>query len=333
MNVESMIDSVEEELRRVVGSISVIEFEDLYRMMAYHMGWDDEGGRPEARGKRIRPLLVLLCTAASGGEWRNAIPAAVAVELVHNFSLIHDDIQDNSPVRRGRPTIWKKWSIAQAINTGDAMFVLGQIAVLNLRETASPSVVLDASRLLQDSCLKLTQGQYLDLAYGARQNMNIDAYWPMIAGKTAALLSACTELGALVAGAAQSVLHSYRDFGHSLGLAFQVQDDLLGIWGDALITGKPAESDLVEGKKSLPVLFGLEKNGAFAQRWRHGPIEPDEVRNLAAQLEAEGARAYVEDTAARLTSEALQALREAKPQGEAGEMLARLVNSLLNRSG
>jgi geranylgeranyl diphosphate synthase type I len=270
---------------------------------------------------------------AAGGDWQSALPAAAAVELLHNFSLIHDDIQDNSPYRRGRLAVWKLWGIPQAINAGDAMFTLAHMALNPLQESHPPGVVLKAHELLENACLALTQGQYLDISYEARSDLTLEAYWPMVGGKTAALLATCTELGALTAQVSPDTQESYRELGRYLGLAFQVQDDLLGIWGDAAVTGKSSESDLVAGKNSLPVLFGLSQNGPFAARWRAGPIQPDEVTDLADALVAEGALNYTRSTADRLTAKALQSLENADPQGDGGEALVSLANKLLKRDG
>ncbi len=328
---QRMLPVLEKELKTAVEKVRRPGLEALYAMMAYHLGWEGEGAGPEASGKRIRPLLLLLTTAAAGGKWEAALPAAASIELIHNFSLIHDDIEDNSPLRRGRLTLWKKWGLAQALNTGDAMFSLAHLTLLDLESPASPAIALQAARILQETCLSLTQGQHLDMAYERQDDLTEADYWPMIQGKTAALLGACCELGALVARTAEERRLAYRQFGRSLGQAFQVQDDLLGIWGDAVRTGKSAESDLVAGKKSLPVLFGLGKKGRFAQRWMRGSIPAGEVAELAQLLEAEGARAYAQDAASRLTNEALQALKEADPQGEAGIALVELAELLLKR--
>ena len=159
----------------------------------------------------------------------------------------------------------------------------------------------------------------------------MDAYWPMVSGKTAALLASCTELGAIVAETSNHVRNLYREFGQSLGLAFQTKDDLLGIWGDAALTGKSADSDLLTGKKSIPVLYGLSKNGPFAKRWAQGSIRADEVSDLAVQLEHEGARDYTQQITDELTKQALHSLAEAHPQGEAGIALVDLANQLLIR--
>lgn len=331
--IQEMQPEIEKSLQASVLLADGLGLEEFHEMLAYHMGWVGEGAGPEARGKRIRPLMVLLTAASAGGEWRRALPAAAAVELVHNFSLIHDDIEDNSPLRRGRATLWTRWGIPQAINAGDAMFTVAHLSLLGLAETASARAALEANRILQKTCLHLTQGQYLDISYEARGDLNLAAYWPMVGGKTAALLAACTELGALAAQAPEARQAAYRQFGWTLGLAFQAQDDLLGIWGDSAVTGKSADSDLVSGKKSLPVLFGLEQNGPFARRWREGPINGEQVADLARQLEAEGARQYTQERANALTDQALEALEKAQPEGEAGRALKELAAQLLKRKG
>lgn len=323
--------AIEEELQRVLSQANGEGLEGLHHMLAYHLGWEGQGAGEEARGKRIRPLLLLLACAAAGGQWQRALPAAAAVELVHNFSLIHDDIEDNSPLRRGRATVWSIWGVPQAINAGDAMFTLANLAMLRLQDACSAPLAIQALQVIQDTSLDLTQGQYLDLAYESRGDLTLDAYWPMVKGKTAALLAACTEIGALVAGASSERRTAYRQFGSSLGLAFQVQDDLLGIWGDVAFTGKSAQSDLLSGKKSLPVLYGLSRQGPFAERWSRGEITPEELPALAAQLEREGARDYTQATANTLTGQSLHALEAAEPQGEAGEALVDLAHRLLRR--
>ncbi len=332
MSYEALfLPAVEAEMRAAVDRIAGPRFAGLRAMLAYHLGWEGEGAGPKARGKRVRPLLLLLTTVAAGGDWEKAVPAAAAVELVHNFSLIHDDIQDRSDTRRGRPTVWRQWGVAQAINAGDAMYTLAFAALSRLRDTVGDAQALEAHTVMQNTCLRLIEGQYLDLAYEQRADLNEEDYWPMVGGKTAALLAACTDLGALVAGAPEAVRSAYRRFGEGLGLAFQVQDDELGIWGDAALTGKPTGSDLLEGKNTLPVLYGLAHSPAFAQRWRQGPPTPDEVPHLTALLETCGAREYTRRKAAELTEQALGALEEAQPQGEAGEALRALALKLLER--
>jgi len=326
-----MLPAIESELQQFVDRLGQDRANGFHEMLTYHMGWTGEGAGREAQGKRIRPLLMLLTTAACGKNWKPALPAAASIELIHNFSLVHDDIQDHSDLRRGRPTVWKKWNMPQAINVGDMLFILAQMAILGLQEHFPAEIVLKVDGIIQKACMELSCGQYLDISYESQNNLALEDYWPMVSGKTAALLSACPWVGALLGGADETQQEAWQNFGHSLGLAFQVQDDYLGIWGDSALTGKSTESDLVAGKKSLPVLFGMEKRGAFAKRWSEGPIQPEEVSFLAEQLTEEGAKLYTQQAADQMTELALQNLRMAAPKGKAGEALYELAHELLKR--
>jgi geranylgeranyl diphosphate synthase, type I len=343
------LPSLEEELRRAVGSealhgswvarhratASAIPADagreylgDYYAMLAHHLGWNDG----QASGKRIRPLLCLLCCAAAGGDWRQALPLAAAIELVHNFSLIHDDIQDNSPLRRGRPTVWALWGPAQAINAGDAMFTLAHLAPQRLLEAGLPAdTVLSALAELDQTCLALTQGQHLDMDFEQRAIVSVAEYLAMIEKKTAALIAAATGLGAQIAGAGSARLGAFRDYGWNLGVAFQLQDDLLGIWGDPAVTGKSAASDLEKRKKSLPVVFGLERSPAFARAYAAAHTDGEPVDSLARQLEALGARDYLEGFVQAATARATEALELAQAGEPAGSALRELTNQLLDR--
>lgn len=330
---EQLLPAIEDALQAAVQPAFLTNNQspqELLGMLRYHMGWEGEGAGPKASGKRVRPTLVLLSAAAAGADWRSALPAAAAVEILHNFSLIHDDIQDNSEQRRGRPTVWAKWGLAQAINAGDTLFSLAHIALEGLMETVSDQAYIQAARLLPRTSLQLTQGQYLDLAYERRQGTTVEDYWPMIWGKTGALIAACVRMGALVAGAEGARLKAYMVFGEKLGLAFQVHDDFLGIWGNPDAMGKSAHTDLLSGKKSLPVLYALQKNGEFARGWLKG-ITKENVDALAEQLEAEGGREFTRQQADKLTQEAIEALQAAQPVAEPGAALAELAEELGRR--
>lgn len=326
-----MRPAVEEALRQKIHCSVPDVYPELRAMLDYHMGWEGEGAGPEAQGKRIRPLLVLLSAEAAGENWRDALPAAVAVELLHNFSLVHDDIQDRSPLRRSRPTVWVKWGIAQAINAGDVLFTLAFAALQDLSPVLSAQKVLLANHLLQQTCLRLTEGQFLDISYETQTGLSLDSYWPMIGGKTSALLACCAELGALTGGAEEERRAHFREYGYTLGLAFQVLDDWLGIWGDVALTGKSVDSDLATGKKTFPVLYALSKQGPFSRRWLEGGIRPEEVPGLARMLEGEGVEAHTLETAERLTGQSMEALCRAAGEGEAALALQELTRALLAR--
>ncbi len=233
-----------------------------FTLMRYHLGWEDRAGQPvEARGgKLLRPALCLLCCEAVGGDWRSALPAAAALELLHNFTLIHDDVEDASPQRHGRDTLWLLHGQPQAINVGDGMFALAHVTLLELQQRGHPAErVLQAARMLDEATLRLCEGQHLDLVYPEQPNIGENDYLGMIEGKTAALLAASCGLGALLGGGPPETVGALQEFGRRLGLAFQVRDDILGIWGQAEETGKPTGDDLRSGKRSYPVIVGLER--------------------------------------------------------------------------
>jgi geranylgeranyl diphosphate synthase type I len=309
---------IEAELRAVVSSADPT-LAGHYGIMQYHMGWLDEELRPAAAptGKRLRPLLCLLACAAAGGDPRQAVPAAAGLELLHNFSLIHDDIEDHSLTRRHRPTAWKLFGLALACNAGDGMFGLAHLAFHRLAQQGVPApIVLAALRILDQTCVALTEGQYLDLYFESRPSVTAEEYFAMIAGKTAALLAAAPQIGALIAGAPAAAVEAYRQYGAALGRAFQLQDDILGIWGDEAVTGKSAASDILSRKKSLPVVYTLSHptaGPALARLYADPLLGEADVPRVLALLEEAGARGYVEGLVQSALHEARQALELVRP--------------------
>jgi geranylgeranyl diphosphate synthase, type I len=311
-----------------------------YQVMQYHMGWLDAELRPAAApvGKRIRPLLCLLACAAAGGDPRTALPAAAGLELLHNFSLLHDDIEDNSLLRRHRPTAWTIFGMPIACNAGDGMFSLAHGAFFRLEAQGVPSAVaLAALRRFDEMCVALTEGQFLDMSFERRLNVTPDDYFRMIAGKTGALLAVAPEIGAVVAGAIQDTCALYRRYGAALGRAFQLQDDVLGIWGDETATGKSASSDILSKKKTLPVIYALahEAVGIELAALYAGPDFTDrDVPVVLAYLDAAGARPYVEALVRAATAEAHDALRAAAPTAVPAphRILGELLDALVVRS-
>ncbi len=214
---------------------------DLAMLLRYHLGWVDAAGRPieASAGKMVRPALTLLCCEAVGGDSQQAIPAAVAVELLHNFTLIHDDIEDESETRHGRKTLWRVAGVPNAINAGDGLHALAFGTILELAERGVPAArVIAATRILNDACITLCEGQHSDLEFERRDDVRASEYLAMIASKTSALLSAAAALGAVTGGATDNVKERLAAYGFALGLAFQIEDDWLGIWGDPTHTGK-----------------------------------------------------------------------------------------------
>jgi geranylgeranyl diphosphate synthase type I len=291
------LTAIEEDLRRTLQASEPMLLR-LYQMMQYHLGWLDVDLRPvEApKGKRLRPLTCLLACEAVGGDWRRALPAASAIELIHNFSLVHDDIEDNSPTRRHRPTVWSLWGIAQGINTGDTLWVISRLATLRLIERGyDAETVLHVARLLDETCLALCAGQYLDIHFESVDSVTMSEYSSMIAGKTAALLSASFAAGSRLGGADEATVQNYAGFGRELGITFQIVDDILGIWGDPAVTGKSAASDILEKKKTIPILHTLawEQQQGYedlSRIYARASLTEQDIPTILALLERAGAR-------------------------------------------
>lgn len=227
---------------------------ELRLMVGYHFGWWDPSGAAVTAesGKGVRPALVLAAATAAGGSARDALPAAVAVELVHNFTLIHDDVMDRDDIRHGRPTVWKLWGADDAILAGDA---LQGLAVRTL--ASAPGVAMPAIARLEQSVIELCLGQFHDCAFETRQDVTVEECLDVVRHKTGSLLGCACALGALAADAPAGLIDTVDAFGRELGIAFQLVDDLLGIWGDPARTGKPVGGDLLRRKHSLPVVAAL----------------------------------------------------------------------------
>jgi geranylgeranyl diphosphate synthase type I len=322
--------AIEKDLQEILQVVDRGACPGLFEMIAYHLGWG--GSSQQQGGKRIRPLLTLLCCEAAGGDWHVALAAASCLELIHNFSLVHDDIEDQSEERRGRHTLWKRWGIAQAINTGDALFAVSRLAGHRLSVQGLPvQVTLRAMRLCDEAVVHLSCGQYLDLEFETASSISESAYLRMIAGKTAALIAAATEVGAEIAQAPPKSVSAFRAFGHHLGLAFQMRDDLLGIWGQQEATGKPIHDDLSRRKKTLPVIYGLQHAPAFSKLWARDKTDKAATVAMRSALEDAGVPQYVRQLAAQHSEQALSALAEANPKHAAAAHLETFTHLLLNR--
>lgn len=333
--LDRYLPALEAEMQAVVVA-SRPSLRDLYGMLRYHVGWEDRNFQPitgpRPTGKRIRPVLCLLCCEACDGDWARALPAAAAVELVHNFSLIHDDIEDGDSIRRGWPTVWSVWGVPQALNAGDTLFTLAHLALFRLTDRgAPPETVLAALRILLQACLRLTEGQFLDLRFEGQEEVSVEDYLFMIARKTAELLSAACELGALVAGASPEVRQRLRAFGYHAGIAFQIQDDILGIWGDPAVTGKPVGSDLRRGKKTFPVLYALGHEPALRYLLPKAACSSDDLQAAMGLISGSGAWEAARERVLEEADRALQALREAGLSGPAADTLAALAHQLAFR--
>lgn len=326
---------LEAELKFAVGVAPL----PMYNMMRYHLGWMDKQGNAQSApaGKRLRPILCLLACNAVGGEWQRALPAAAAVELVHNFSLIHDDIQDASPERRGRATVWHIWGQPQAINVGDGMHALALSSLLRLEESGVPhQKVVRAARILGEASLKLCEGQYLDISYENRLNIGIDDYLEMIGRKTAALFRSALEIGALLGTDDESLLAHLKLFGHDVGMTFQIHDDMLSIWGDEKTTGKPNTSDIKMKKKTLPVVYALEKSkGEDREKlwtiYQKHTVDTKDVEDVLKILNRLDAQGYVQGMSEKHYRQAASELNAADIPQSAKEEFKAIATFLLRR--
>ena len=287
-----------------------------YTLMRYHLGWEDESGSAiEARGgKMLRPALCLLASEAFGGVWEKALPAAAALELLHNFTLIHDDVEDASEQRHGRKTLWSVWGEAQAINTGDGMFALAYATLLRLSERGYDSDrVLRAVQMLDSATLHLCEGQHADILGAGGRRISCTEYLDIIEGKSAELIATSCGMGALLGGASDEEVSALYEYGRQTGLAFQIRDDVLGIWGDVAETGKPASDDLRTGKQSYPVVFALEgaaseKRNALLELLAKDTRNEKEIETARDLLEALGAREESERKALEYADAAIASL-------------------------
>lgn len=274
---------------------------DFYEYMRYHLGWVDATFAPVSSnpGKLLRPTLLLLAYEAAGanglgeciptdtGYLARALPAAAALELTHNFTLIHDDIEDGDVERRHRATLWKVWGVPQALNTGDGMFALARLTLWGVLERGvEPDIAVKLGVALDYASLVIAEGQYLDINFEDRRTISVATYLDMIRRKTAVLMACAAEMGALLGTRNQETIASLRSFGEAIGIAFQVRDDILGIWASAAESGKTVAGDIYRRKKSLPILHALEHaNPSDRQRLLHiysqeKPVTPEQIEEM-----------------------------------------------------
>lgn len=309
----------------------------LYEMVNYHLGFDGAEAEGCLQGKAIRPCLVLFTTGALGGNPDKAMPAAVSLELIHNFSLVHDDIQDDADTRRGRESVQKKWSPAQAINAGDGLKDLSLLALTELSDGEKPDRALEAVSALSEYSLRMIQGQVLDLHYMERDDIDIPGYLKMIRDKTCALLEGSFHLGGIYGGAAGSEIDRLIEFGRLLGYVYQIRDDYLGIWGQPEEAGKSVQSDLMEKKRSFPVVYALQEGqGDDLEElkniyYQEEKLTKEEVNRVRKILEGIGAKGKTEEWAKKYWEEAEEQLRKTEMDNRAKEDLKEFGFFLLNR--
>lgn len=323
-------DMVQPAMRAAVDTLPT----SIRRIAGYHLGWWDRHGRPAGAdgGKGIRQALVLLSADAVGGARAEAVPAAVAVALVHNFTLIHDDVLDGDHLRRHRPTAWSVFGIGEAILAGDALLALACDVIAASGQPAAPDVV----RTLMAAVVSVLEGQRADISFEARTDVGMAECVQMAEQKTAALMGCACAVGAMSAGASRHQVECLRAFGQNVGLAYQHVDDLLGIWGDPAVTGKPAHSDLRNRKKSLPVVAALTSDSPAGQELAtvYASLQMQSALDLAGAadlIDLSGGRRWSQGQIDELLTCALGNLRAADPRAEPSAQLEAIARLMARR--
>jgi geranylgeranyl diphosphate synthase type I len=307
-------------------------------MLRYHFGWVDAQFEPvwTDSGKFLRPTLCLLVFEALTGDFRPVLPVAAAIEMIHNFSLIHDDVEDADRERRGRPTVWVVWGQPLAINAGDYLYTLAFKTVNRLDNTHfSGDQIFAVQELIVDSCLDLTLGQDMDLRFEQLQGVSTEMYLEMIDKKTGALLEASVLAGAMLGTSDEEVVKNYRDFAHNIGLAFQIRDDFLGIWGDETQTGKSTDNDLRRKKKTLPVLYTLDTFPSDQLQSLYAtevPLSDPEIEYVRKCLREAEADIFVRQVADTYIERAFDALAKINISNQAHAELETIARFLIERS-
>src|SRR5213594_2827328 len=329
-SLEGHIAAIDEEIRSVLSQAEPA-LQPFYGMMLYHLGLDATA----PSGKRLRPLLCTLLFEAIAGDATAALPAAAASELLHNFTLIHDDIEDQDPARHHRPTVWNVRGVPQAINAGDGMFAVSRLAVQRLRGFPAERVLAFAG-LVDRACMQVCEGQFLDISFETRTDVTTERYRAMAAKKTGALFAAAAQGAALLATDDTKVREALARFGDAFGQAFQAYDDVLGIWASTERTGKVEMNDLTKRKKTLPVVVGFERaQGKTRERLAAlfappAPLSSESAEQIREILDELGVRALIDAEIESQRGRALHALSGIAPivaAREPLEMLEQLVAS------
>ena len=317
------------------------ELTDINRSLQYHLGWTDREGSSAAtaasQGKALRPTLCMFACEALEGDLTQALSAAASIELIHNFSLIHDDIQDQDMERRHQPTVWALWGQPRALVAGDAMQSLGDLAMLRSAQLGVlPKTVLQVSRILTEGYLEMIEGQCLDLGFETRSAITTDEYLHMIACKTGALIRSAVEIGAVLANDDPEITTAFARFGSYLGRAFQIRDDYLGVWGDESATGKSTDNDIRRKKKSFPAVFALDRAAGAARDdlyriYAQEELDDSDVERVMAIMDELGASQYAERLTSESAEQATRALENVKLPDWAREEVDQLVDFLARR--
>ena len=312
---------------------------DVYDMLRYYMGWVDENGRPHEamEGKALRPTLCLFACEAVGGALEMAMPSAVALEFIHNFSLIHDDIQDRDEIRHNRKTLWAVWGDPKALVAGNVLRVVADECLHQLLDSGLDyDRALAAGALLTEAYLEMIEGQYLDLQFEGRHDISMSDYLNMISRKTGALIRCSLNLGAVVGAQEQGAGDAFKESGRAMGYVFQIIDDVLGVWGDEETTGKPVGADIRRKKNSYPVVYTMGRANDKDQKMLNEIYEKDElddsdVDSVLAVMDRLDVKNQAQQEAEKYANVALESLAPVELSREARQEVEDLAHFLLVR--
>ncbi|RMG76360.1 MAG: polyprenyl synthetase family protein [Chloroflexi bacterium] len=286
----------------------------LGEMINHHFNWEPGEKTLQLNGKRSRPLMMMLVAQAICGSYQHVYSAAAGIEIIHNFTLIHDDVMDNSLERRHRPALWAKWNISQAINVGDGLFAMGVAAALDaIHHAIPPEKVVRATSALLQASIETVEGQMLDISFETRMDVTPEEYLTMIYHKSGALIQCSAQLGAILSTDDEQTIQAYADFAKNLGIAFQIQDDYLGVWGNEAITGKSATTDIENRKKSYPVLFTLrhanpQQQDLLSQIYQQDSIQGEDIKTVLEVFDEVDAKEATQRLIEQYFNEAIMAL-------------------------
>ncbi len=312
----------------------------MWAIIDYQFGWDAEAASIDKNisGKRIRPVMMALVAQAVYGRYEHVLPAGAALELLHNFTLIHDDVMDKSPERRHRPAVWTRWGGTQAINAGDGLYALANLAMTRLLDQgADPVKTIKAHRAMSQACLWTAEGQMLDIDFETREVVRAEEYITMIVNKTGTLIEAAGYIGALLSTDDEAVAQGYAAFARNLGVAFQIRDDYLDVWGDTAQTGKVVASDIRDKKKSYPVLVALERAGeadraTLSRIYAQDVLADDDVQTVLDVLGRVDAAGQTDQTARHYYDLAMQSLASTGINNDTQHLIRQLAEFLIQRA-
>ena len=312
---------------------------EVYNLLRYYMGWVDEHGYPSAgmEGKALRPTLCLFACEAVGGTPGMAMPAAVALEFIHIFSLIHDDIQDEDETRHNRKTLWKLWGVPKALVAGNVLRVVADQALHKLVHAGlEHDRALSAMGLLTEAYLEMIEGQYLDLSFEGRTDVGVDDYFQMISRKTGALIRCSMALGAVVGSDDPEVAGAFRECGSALGYVFQIRDDVLGVWGEEERTGKPVGADIRRKKNSYPVVYAKENAQQrdvkrLTEIYEKDSVDDADVVTVLDVMDRANVKWHAQNNAASYAEAALDSISHVELSRESRQEIEDLTRFLLVR--